>query len=255
MALLDLWEGDAPSAWGARWRIPRIEIHSALGSTNDRARELAELDAEPWTVVIAEEQSAGRGRDGRRWESPPRTGLWMSVLAPPIEASVRPFVPLRTGLAVCRAVERAAPGVGAGIKWPNDVFVAGRKAGGILCESGPGGIVIGVGVNVRRTAFPPELASTATSLEDAAGGPVERADLAGTILDELRAVLGSVRGLDDVAREIAARDVLAGRRVATATGEVGFARGIDRDGALRVEVSPGDVRRVMGGGVRLAEDG
>lgn len=253
MAPVEAWEGSPPDVWCARWGVPEVEIHASIGSTNDRARGLAELGAEPWTVVIAEQQTAGRGREGRRWESPPRTGLWMSLVSPPLAPADRSFVPLRTGLAVCRAVERAAPGLRAGIKWPNDVFVAGRKAGGILCESGPGGLVIGIGVNVRRTAFPPELAATATSLEEAAGTAVERAGVARAIVDELRALFAARRGLDDVMGELAARDVLAGRRIATAAGEVGVARGIDPDGALRVEVGPGQVRRVMGGGVRVIE--
>ncbi|MSR37172.1 MAG: biotin--[acetyl-CoA-carboxylase] ligase [Gemmatimonadetes bacterium] len=253
MSLLDLWEGDAPSAWGARWRVPRLEVHDVIGSTNDRARELAEAGAEPFTVVIAEEQTAGRGREGRRWESPPRSGLWMSVVAPLLEATARPLLPLRAGLAACRAVESAAPGVRAGLKWPNDVLIGGLKVGGILCEGGPSAVVIGIGVNVRRSAVPPALAGTATALE-AAGGPVDRASLAGFLVSELRALLAPPLSLDgEVAREIEERDVLKGRPVTAGTGESGIARGIGRDGALRVEVAPGEVRMVMAGGVRIQE--
>ena len=97
MGLLDLGEGDTPAAWGARWRVPRLEIHDALGSTNDRARELADAGAEPFTVVIAETQTAGRGREGRRWEAPAAMGLWMRLVAPPVAPSVRALVPLRAG--------------------------------------------------------------------------------------------------------------------------------------------------------------
>src|SRR5687768_7212267 len=178
MSLLDLWDGDTPAAWGARWRVPRLEIHGLLGSTNDRARELAEAGAEPFTVVIAEEQSAGRGREGRRWESPPGSGLWMSVVAPPRDIAARPLVPLRAGLAVCRAIEAAAPGVEAGLKWPNDVQIGGLKVAGILCEAGGSGVVIGIGVNVRPGALSPRLADIAVALEDAAGTTVDRAALA-----------------------------------------------------------------------------
>ena len=235
--------------------MPQLEIHGSIGSTNDRARELAGAGAEAYTVVIAEEQSAGRGREGRRWESPPRTGLWISVVAPSLDPAARPLLPLRAGLAACRAVESAAPGVRAGIKWPNDVFIAGRKAGGILCEGGPSAIVIGVGLNVRRAAFPAELAATATSLEAELGGPVDRAALAGFLLDELRTLLTPPLGLDgEVGREVEARDILKGRPVIAGTGETGIARGIGRDGALRVEVAPGEVRRVMAGGVRIREE-
>src|SRR6185436_19394516 len=97
-------------------------------------------------------------------------------------------------------------------------------------------IVIGIGVNVRRTALPAELVATATSLEEAAGESVDRAALAGFLLDELRALLAPPLALDgEVAREVEARDVLKGLAVTAGTGEFGIARGIGRDGALRVE--------------------
>ena len=255
MSLVELWEGDAPAAWEARWRVPELEIHDLLSSTNDRARELAEAGAEPFTVVIAEGQSAGRGRKGRRWESPAGSGLWMSVIAPPCEVAARPLVPLRVGVASCRAVESVALGVRAGLKWPNDVLVDGRKVSGILCEAVGATVVIGIGVNVRAGALSPRLADIAVALEEAFGAPVDRAVLAGRLLDELRELLAPASlGLDgEVAREVEARDVLRDRAVTAATGERGVARGIGRDGALQVEVGPGEIRRVMAGGVRLRE--
>ena len=255
MSLLDLWEGDSPWSWGARWRVPRLEVHGLIGSTNDRARDLAEAGAEPFTVVIADEQTAGRGRECRRWESPPGGGLWMSVVAPPLGATARPLLPIRAGLATCRAVESAVPGVRAGLKWPNDVLLEGRKVGGILCEGGSGAVVIGIGVNVRPGALPPELVGTAVALEEVGQGPVDRAALAGFLMAELRELLTPASlSLDgEVAREVDARDVLRGRAVTAETGEIGIARGIGRDGALGVEVAPGEVRRVTAGGVRVRE--
>ena len=255
MSLLDLWEGDSPSAWGARWRVPRLEVHDLIGSTNDRARDLAEAGADPFTVVIAEGQTAGRGREGRPWESPSGSGLWMSVVAPPLEVNARQILPLRAGLAVCRAVESAAPGVRAGLKWPNDVLIGGRKVGGILCEGGPDAVVIGIGVNVRPGALGPGLAGVAVALEEAAEGPVDRAVLAEFLMNELRQLLAPASLILDgeLARELEARDVLRGRAVAAETGETGIALGIGRDGALGVEVAPGEVRRVRVGGVRIQE--
>lgn len=255
MSILDIWEGDSPSAWGARWRVPRLEVHDLMGSTNDRARYLAEAGADPFTVVIAEEQTAGRGRNGRRWESPPGSGLWMSVVAPPLDVSVRHIIPLRAGLATCRAVESAAPGVRAGLKWPNDVLIGGLKVGGILCEGGPSAVVVGIGVNVRSAALRPGLVGTVVALDEAAEGPVDRAVLAEFLMTELRDLLApSSLSLDgELARELEVRDVLRGRAVVAETGEIGIARGIGRDGALGVEVAPGEVRRVRAGGVRIQE--
>lgn len=255
MALLDVWDGDTADAWGARWSAPRLEIHDRIGSTNDRARELAEAGAEPFTVVIAEAQSAGRGREGRRWESPAGTGLWLSLVAPPREPAARALVPLRVGLAVCRAVEAVAPGTRAGLKWPNDVEIAGRKVAGVLCEATPAGVVIGVGVNVRPGGLPPHLAETAVALEQAAGASVDRGELAGRLIAELRELLRapSLALEGEVGREIEARDVLLGRRVVAATGEVGVARGIAADGALLIEAASGETRRVVAGGVRVRE--
>ena len=255
MSLLDLWEGDSPSAWRARWRVPRLEVHDLIGSTNDRARDLAEAGADPFTVVIAEEQTGGRGREGRRWVSPPGSGLWMSVVAPPLEVSARQILPLSAGLATCRAVESAAPGVRAGLKWPNDVVIGGLKVGGILCEGGPYAVVIGIGVNVRPGALGSALVGTAVALEEAVEGPVDRAVLAEYLMTELRQLLAPASlSLDgELARELEARDVLRGRAVTAETGETGIARGIGRDGALGVEVAPGDVRRVRVGGVRIQE--
>ena len=254
--MADLWEGDTTAAWAARWGVPRLEVHERIGSTNDRARELAEAGADIFTTVIAEEQSAGRGRDGRRWESPARSGLWMSVVAPNRGVSSRLLVPLWAGLAVCRAVERVATGVRAGIKWPNDVQVEGRKVSGILCEAGAEAVVIGIGLNVRQGALSPELCPVAVALEEVTDGRVDRAALAGHVLLELKELVARRTLTTDVAlgRELAARDVLFGRRVTAGVEGAGVARGIDRDGALLLEIEPGDVRHIVAGHVRLQDN-
>lgn len=255
MSLVDLWEGDTPAAWCARWRLPALEIHDVIGSTNDRARALAESGAEPFTVVIAEAQTSGRGREGRRWESPAGAGLWMSLVAPPRKVPARAVVPVRVGIAACRAIERAAPGVRAGLKWPNDVQLAGRKVAGVLCESTPGAVVVGIGINVRSGALSPALGDSAVALDQAHGARSDRAALAGALIEELRELLGSeVLNLDgELGREIEARDVLRGRPILTASGENGTARGIGREGTLRVESEDGTVRWIVAGGVRIRE--
>ncbi len=248
--LLLRWEGAPPAAWARRWGIPRFEAWRALTSSNDRARELAAEDASLWSTVVAEEQTAGRGREGRSWSSPPGMGLWLSTLVPP--GSGRGVLPLRAGLAAARAVEEVT-GLGAGIKWPNDVLVEGHKVAGILCEGvGAGPVVVGVGIDVRQEArhFPPALRGRAGSLEALSGRPVSRADLAGALLRELRRLAGEGGGAlgGDEREELGKRDLLAGRRVVLSTGHEGRAVGIAPDGALLLEYG-GERHRSVAGSV------
>ena len=121
-------------AWAEVWGVPFLEIHRRVGSTNDQLMGIAEVKGASFSVVIADEQTAGRGRAGTRWHSPAGSGLLMSVLLPALSAP-DPYAPLIVGLAVARAVETLADGVRAQIKWPNDVFIEGGKVAGILCES------------------------------------------------------------------------------------------------------------------------
>jgi len=141
------------------------------------------------------------------------------------------------------------------VKWPNDVLVAGRKVSGVLCEAVGDAVVIGIGINLRPGALSPELAATAVALDEVTESPVDRAALAGRVVAELHELLtpGPLELLGALGREMSERDVLNGRSVAAAVGDVGVARGIERDGALRVEVAPGDVRRVVAGGVRIRD--
>lgn len=262
MTLLTHWEGEPVPVWAATWGVPAVEAHDVLDSTNDRLGALARAGAAPWTVVLAEEQTAGRGRSGARWHSAPGEGLLLSVLLPTAPAGVPAHLTLTVGLAVARAVDAAA-GVSSRIKWPNDVLVDDRKVAGILCETAsggprgrsaatPGGVVAGVGINVRAPAggFPAEVAGRATALEAAAGGPVSRAGLATGLLRALRPLVASDGWSVEARRELVERDALVGRRIATHVGD-GVARGLDEDGALLVETAPGVRRRVVGGSVRM----
>ncbi|MBW3533845.1 MAG: biotin--[acetyl-CoA-carboxylase] ligase [Gemmatimonadetes bacterium] len=251
------WEGVPVGALESRWGVPRLEVHPELPSTNDRARDLATSGAPPFTVVLADAQTAGRGRHGRPWHSPREGGLWMSVLVRSGEgAAARRLLPLLVGLAAARAVERTAPGVRVGLKWPNDLQVSGRKLAGVLCEAAPGGamVVAGVGVNVRRdAALPVDVRATATSVEREAGAPADRVSLAGALLEELRRLLDTpvLRLEGDLAREVAERDVLRGRRVVLDDGRSGTSAGIGPDGALILE-REGGRETVVAGSVRLA---
>jgi BirA family biotin operon repressor/biotin-[acetyl-CoA-carboxylase] ligase len=239
--------------------VPALEAWERLGSTNDRIRELGRLGAAPFTVVVAEEQTAGRGRGRRSWDSPPGMGLWMSVLLRAGSPAAVPLIPLLVGLAACRAVEREARGVEARLKWPNDVLVEGRKVAGVLCEgTGEGTLVAGVGLNVRQREedFPPDLRSCAVSLEAASGRAVSRAALAGALLGEMRSLLSRpvLRLEGDLAVEVARRDALSGRTVALEGGVRGRVLGIDPRGRLEVEAAPGEVRPVVAGSVVVLPD-
>src|SRR5512145_2072069 len=147
-----------------------VHWYEELGSTNDRAKELADEGAEHGEVVVAEAQTAGRGRRGRSWASPARRNLYFSVvLRPELPPTRAAEITLVASVAICDALRQA--GVEAGIKWPNDLLASGRKIAGILTELAAEPeqvqwVVLGVGVNVnaRREDFPEELRGEATSL-------------------------------------------------------------------------------------------
>ncbi|HET9949901.1 MAG TPA: biotin--[acetyl-CoA-carboxylase] ligase [Longimicrobiales bacterium] len=256
------WQGEPVSVWRALWGVAHVEAWERIGSTNDRALELLESAARGGkdaaaargaVVVLAEEQTAGRGRRGARWHSAPGAGLWMSV---GLRGTAAAHLPLRVGLAAAQALEAVAPGARVGIKWPNDLVIGGRKVGGVLCESAPGGVVAGVGINLAAPpgGWPEGVEGLATSLQDEGFKPVRRSDLAGRIsrgvarlADDLGAPLGEAERA-----ALAARDVLAGREVVTEEHGRGTARGIDPEGALLLERPDGSCVRVLAGSVRLA---
>ncbi|HET9162113.1 MAG TPA: biotin--[acetyl-CoA-carboxylase] ligase [Solirubrobacterales bacterium] len=141
--------------------------YRAIDSTNARARELVEDGAPHGTVVTADEQTAGRGRQGRTWTAPPGKSLLYSAILRPLDER-HLLLPLAVPLAVCEAAEELQPGIECCIKWPNDIWIEERKLAGVLIEAKPqdGWAVIGVGLNltIAREEFPPELQDTATSL-------------------------------------------------------------------------------------------
>src|SRR5262249_47625594 len=151
-----------------------------VDSTQRLARDLARGGADEGTTVIAERQTAGRGRMGRQWHSPAGENVYCSVvLRPPLAPGAVPCLALVVGLAVIDAV-RAVAGLAAALKWPNDVLLEGRKVAGILTELDAEVervhfVIAGIGVNVNVTDFPPELAHKATSLRLAGSLPVDRA--------------------------------------------------------------------------------
>lgn len=167
-----------------------IYFYEETDTTNNRARELALEGAPEGTLVVAEKQTAGRGRRGKVWESPLGTGIWMSlVLRPQIAPTEASVLTLLCGLATAEAIE-AETGLSAGIKWPNDILINGKKAVGILtemdCEMSEVHFVIpGIGINVNTASFPSEIADIATSLYLECGKTVSRRRLVHKVLERL----------------------------------------------------------------------
>ena len=232
------------------WGVPRLEVYERIGSTNDRALELAADPSNAFATVIADEQTAGRGRRGAGWYSPPGAGLWMSVVLPWLRPA--PHVTLLIGLAVAEALEQGAPGVRVWLKWPNDLQVGRRKLGGVLCETAGAAAVAGIGINLRPLKDPPaNLLARATALESEAGSTLAANMLAGFVIMSLRRRVASGSALDaDALAELARRDALAGTHVDTDEHGSGIACGIDPDGALVLERPGGSRVRVVAGSVR-----
>lgn len=241
--------------WRSAWDVPLLEVHRSIGSTNDRALELATEGARAYSVVLADEQTRGRGRHGSHWHSSAGCGLWMSILLP--SAGEAPgWLAILVGLVTADAVEAATGIPHVGIKWPNDLHVGTRKVGGILCEAAPGGAVAGVGINLRTPGggFPEGLGGSATSLEVEGANSLSISRLAGMILDGLKVRIAreGQRLSEEAVEELRARDVLLGSAVHTDEHGKGRALGIDADGALRLERPNGSRVRVVAGSVRPA---
>jgi BirA family biotin operon repressor/biotin-[acetyl-CoA-carboxylase] ligase len=218
--------------------LPRVH-HRATDSTNERAKRLAAAGAPHGTLVTADMQSAGRGRQGRTWTAPAGQALLLSLVVRGLRER-HALLPLAAAVAVCEACERSA-GVACAIKWPNDVWIERRKVSGILIEGRPqeGWAVLGIGLNVSTREFPAELAETATSLALASAGPVPaRAEVLDALLASLDVLLAAPA--PDVLARWRERDALLGAPVAWDGGR-GTGSGVTDAGALRVETADGVV--------------
>lgn len=223
--------------------------HRVTDSTNDRARELALAGAPSGTVVTAGEQTAGRGRSGRRWSAPGGSALLCSFILRPLDRG-QALLPLAVPVAICEAAEALAP-VTCRVKWPNDVWLEERKLAGVLIEARPPEwAVIGIGLNlaIGDDEFPPGLRWPATSLGHGIG-PSEA-------LAELREALGrwAVAEPTEVVDAFAGRDAIAGREIGwegAAGAGAGVARGVDARGNLVVETDAGERLSLGAGEVSL----
>ena len=237
----------------------RVSWHAETESTNADAAALAEAGAPEGCVVLADLQTAGRGRLGRSWSSPAGTGIYASVLFRP-EPPVARMLTIAAGVALAEAIETVA-GIVPVLKWPNDVYLgggpqSGRKVAGILAEAGVSHgetwVVIGFGINVLPASFPRELAVRATSLESELGRPVDRGELFAECLVRLSARYVDLHGgrcLDVVGAWRERASPTFGRPVEwvdEGAAKAGVVRDIDDEGGLLVDTEAGVVRVVSG---------
>ncbi len=232
------WDGLDAVAVATLTGAPRVELLDTVGSTLDRAHELAAQGASAGTLVLADRQTAGRGRQGRSWASPGGQGTWLAVILRPAAPPAGGTLAVRAGLACLDALNAVHRGLAPRLKWPNDVMVLDRKAGGVLCEArwaggAPAWIAVGVGINVHGPV-PPEVRDRAVALDDVVHG-VARASVLAALVPRL-AVLGRLPAAltgRERAAFLASCWSPPGERVA----------GIEPDGTLLVERAGGVLER------------
>lgn len=235
-----------------------VEYHAEIGSTNDRARELLAGGAADGIAVVADLQTAGRGRRGRSWVSPPGRNVMVSVgLRPRLEAGQAGLLGIAAALAVRDAAAAVVRWTELLVRWPNDVVTAdGAKLAGLLVETAieDGRLteaVIGMGVNVnwRRAEMPAEIAERATSLADLAGGDLDRVSFCYRLLDDLDAQVAALERGESPVERLRAVSALDGRPVTIDLGEErleGVAAGVAADGSLLLDAPDGRVALASG---------
>lgn len=240
----------------------QIVYREVVDSTNELAKSMAVKGVEEGTVIIAEEQTAGKGRMGRLWFSPAGQGLWFSiVLRPQICPADAPKMTLVAAVAVARALKEM--GIPAGIKWPNDILIQGRKLAGILTEMNAeidkvNYLIVGIGINVNLGGgvLPDELSSIATSMEEYAEGGVSRIKVLASLINNFdilyrEFVAGGFLNILDSWKELC---VTLNRRVQIHTLnniDEGLAFDVDEEGALILKMDDGTMKRVFSGEVSL----
>ena len=245
----------------------RIVLHEVVASTNATLRELAEAGALEGTVILAEEQTAGRGRGRKMWFSPAGVNLYASILLrPSLESAAAATFTFVASLALADSIHEL--GIKAGVKWPNDVLVQDRKIAGVRAELTARGravnyIVLGVGVNLNVTPDAlrvglGEMAQGATSLQEALGHAVDRNAFTARFLThfERRLDTYAAKGASSILAAWRDLDVLTGRRVEIRDGSTvlaGRALGVDAEGHLRVKDARQLIHTVVSGQVRLIQ--
>lgn len=250
------------SSMDSDWAGSNLMYYDSTDSTNTRARQLAEEGAPHGTLVVADSQTAGKGRRGRRWEAPVGTGIWMTlILRPNIEPQNASMLTLVAAMATAEAI-RSQTGLEAVIKWPNDIVCGGKKVVGILTEMSTEAewiryVIVGIGINVNIEGFPGELGKTATSLKLELGRSVKRSPLIVAVMKAFEKYYGLFEASGDLSGMADTYNLWSantGRqvRVLDPAGEYqGEALGIDSQGALLVKCSGGEVKSVISGEVSV----
>ena len=215
-----------------------LDVRMSSGSTNDEAHRAASQETTNGHTIVADQQSHGRGTRGRTWTSPAGTDLYFSIVySKPLPADALPFLTLSVGLGIAKGleslVERRVQ-----IKWPNDIWLDGRKCAGVLVESRSAGqkldyVVIGAGINVNREHLDPSLRDIATSMRLATGRRFERASVLGTVLNCIETELDalSLSQAQELTKQVQERLVGLGS-IALIDGQQGEVRGVASNGAL-----------------------
>lgn len=243
------------------WLGREFQYLPEVDSTNLYAKKWAMQGAANGAVVVADMQTGGRGRLGRAWCSPSGTGLWMSlVLRPLITPDKAPQITLATAVGVAAALRDL--GYDAGIKWPNDIYINGRKICGMLTEMHASmesveWVVVGIGINCLDKELPPEIRDIATSLALAGDKPVVRAEVAAAVLNRLEECYTTLyrQGFDGIRRDWLANNITLGKRVKITTlTETMFGQALDmnEDGSLLVEKEEGGEFTLVTGDVFFA---
>ena len=255
-------QNELESRMDTKWAGHPVSFYDAVNSTNLRAKLDADNGAPEGALVVADMQTAGRGRRGRTWSSPAGLNVYFTlILKPQYVPDKASMVTLVMALAVAEGI-RETCGVEAGIKWPNDIVANGKKVCGILTEMSVERdfihhVVIGVGINVGLQEFAPELAATATSLQAECGRKVPKAALVANIMKAFEKHYEVFRGKADLSGLIGSyNEMLVNRdrevRVLDPKGEYsGIARGINEVGELLVELPDGRVEKVYAGEVSV----
>jgi len=235
----------------------KVIVYPSLTSTNDIARREAKKGAREGTVVLAEEQTAGRGRIKRAWLSP-KGSIALSIILHPTPAQL-PYLIMAASLASARCIEKVGS-LEAQIKWPNDVLINDKKVCGILIESDVRGsavdyAVIGIGINVNlKTADFPEIAATATSLSQELGRELSRREMIRYLLVEVESLYLALPEGDIVFREWRDRLVTLGKEVEVSSGKTsykGVAESVASDGSLFLRQPDGSLIKIVAGDVSL----